>query len=211
MSNYVMQVDFFGGSVRCDTEDRMVSFTDLARAGNQWRINKGLALRPLAQVMDSAGFAEFKKVAECNLPDAELVRVEGKGSAKRTMGHIILAVYLAEQYSPEFHYQVISTFVEGKLLEFREYGGTEFKTMNTAIDLYLPGREGKDSNKGIYINAAKLLRDKILGKDAKTEDWNAATVAQTHARFEAEHYIAKMLKHGVVRDWEHLKEIIGKL
>ena len=211
MGNYVMQVDFFGNSVRCDTEDKMVSLTDLARAGNQWRASNGMSIKPLAQVLESVGFVEFKEVAERHLPNAELIKVEGKGNTKRTMGHITLAVYLAEQFSAEFHFSVINTFIEDKILEFREYGGSEFKVMNTAIDLYLPGREGKDSNKGIYINAAKLLRDKILGKDACTEDWNKASAAQVRARFEFERRLSDMLGLGVVRDWSHLKELITKL
>jgi hypothetical protein len=206
-----MQIDFFGSSVRCDTEERMISLTDLARAGNQWRAVNKLAIKPLAQVLESVGFTEFKKVAEKELPGVELIRVEGKGSTKRTMGHVTLAVYLAEQYSPEFHFHVINTFIEGKIMEFREYGGTEFKALNAAIDSYLPGREGKDSNKGIYINAAKLLRDKILGPEAKTESWNAASVAQTHARYEAENKLTYSLRMGHIRDWDHLKETIAKL
>ena len=205
-----MQIDFFGNQIRCDTEDKMISLTDLARAGNQWRAARGLPIKPLSQVTESVGFIEFKAVAEREMPEVELLRVEGRGSSKRTMGHVNLAIYFAEQYSPEFHFYVINTFVQGKILEFRQYGGTEFKTMNSAIDMYLPEREGKD-NKGVFIQAAKLLRDNILGPDAKTEDWNTASVAQTRTRYEFEHDIAKALERGLIKNYDHLKELIGRL
>ena len=53
------------------------------------------------------------------------------------------------------------TFVEGKILQWREDGGDEFINLNIAIDAYLPEREGKD-NTGIFIQVAKQLKAKIL-------------------------------------------------
>ena len=205
-----MQVDFFGNTVRCETDGRFVSLTDLARAGNKWRAEKGKAPRPLAQVLDSQGFKEFLSVAQADAGGAALIKAEGRGNTKRTMATAVIAVYVAEQYSTEFHYKVIKTFLEGKLLEFREYGGTEFKAVNAAIDLYLPGRDGK-SNTGCYIQAAKALRAKILGADAEAGDWDKASVAQIHARYEAEKKLSGFLEAGLVRDWDHLKELIDKL
>jgi hypothetical protein len=207
MSQYVVQADFFGHSVRCYTEGKMVSLTDLAKAGNKWRIANDLPVKQLAQLIDSVGFAEFKAVAEKDMPNEDILRVEGRGNTKRTMGHVMLAVYLAEQFSAEFHYKVIKTFVEGKLLEFRELGGTEFKTLNAAIDKYLP--EGGSIGK--YINAAKMVRAKILGKDAEAGDWDSASVQETHTRYDIEKRLVDVLSLGVVRDWEHLKELIEKI
>ena len=202
-----MQVDFFGNSVRCETDGHMVSLTDLATAGNKHRAVNAMPIKPLIQVLNSVAFSEFKAVAEKDMPDMELLRVEGRGNTKRTMGHLFLAVFVAEQYSTEFHYKVIKTFMEGKLLEFRELGGTEFKTLNAAIDLYLPDRQGKD-NKGVYIQSAIKLRTRILGSDT---DWGGASVAQTHTRYDFERRLVDMLRVGVVRDWEHLKELIEKI
>jgi hypothetical protein len=125
------------------------------------------------------------------------------------MVHVAVAVFIAEQMSPEFHVQVIKTFIEGKLLEFREQGGTEFKNLNAAIDLYLPDRVGKD-NKGCYITAAKIMRKRLLGSE-DSASWDTATVAQTHTRYELEALAVRMLAGGFVRDWEHLKDVIHRL
>lgn len=203
-----MQVDFFGTPVRCETDGLMVSLTDLAKAGNQWRALNSAPYKPLALVTQSKEFAEFVACAERDMPGRELVRVDGRGNTKRTMAHVTIAVYVAEQFSVDFHYKVIKTFVEGKLLEFRDHGGTEFVALNAAIDMHLPGRAGKD-NKGCFVQTALKLRKKILGTESP--DWNTASVAQTYARFEAEQLLVKALRLGLVRDWDHLKELIGKL
>ena len=210
VSNHVMQVDFFGNTVRAETEGTLVSLTDLAKAGNMWRASKGMSIKPLQAVVESVGFIEFVKVAQADMPGQEILFSTGKGNSKRTMAHVIIAIYFSEQYSPEFHYSVIKTFIEGKLLEFRDQGGTEFKNLNAAIDLYLPDREGKD-NKGCYINVAKLVRAKLLGADAVAGDWETATVAQMHSRYEFEKRLIDYMNMGMVRDYPHLKELIGKL
>ncbi|MFM7008150.1 MAG: hypothetical protein ACKO0Z_02255 [Betaproteobacteria bacterium] len=208
MSGYTMQVDFFNVPVRCETDGLMISLTDLTRAGNKWRAAHNLPYMQLVQIVQSKGFADFLAVAQADMPNQELMRVEGRGNGKRTMAHILLAVYVAEQFSPEFHYRVIKTFVEGKLLEFRDHGGTEFKSLNAELDSRSADVLGKPAHKGHFIQMATLLRKRLLNED---QDWNTASVAQTHRRYEAEQTLVKLLQLGVVRDWEHLKELIEKV
>ena len=61
---------------------------------------------------------------------------------------------------------------------------------------------------GIYINTAKLLKAKILGDDGK---WNSATPIQLTKRAKFEEKLITLLEMDVVRDWNHLKELIHKL
>ena len=208
MSNHIMHVDFFGTPIRCETDGLMISLTDLARAGNQWRLLNSLPQKTLGNIVDTQGFAAFLAVAQTDMPNQVLYRVDGKGKAKRTMAHVVLAVYVAEQFSPKFHYDVIKTFVEGKLLEFRDHGGTEFKALNATLDLRGDAVLGKPAHKGHYVQMATAIRKRILHAD---QDWNTASVAQTHRRYEVEQTLVKLLELGVVRDWEHLKELIEKV
>lgn len=207
-----MQVDFFGNNIRAETDGLLVSLTDLVKAGNAWRAGKGMTLKPLQAIVESVGFKEFVEVVkrDTTVDSEKILLTTGKGNTKRTMAHLTVAVYVAEQMSPEFHYQAIKTFLEGKLLEFRELGGTEFKNLNAAIDLYLPGRSGKD-NRGVYIQIAKAVRTKLMGEGAEAGCWDSATVAQIHTRYATEANLITMLRIGVVRDYEHLKEIVDKL
>ena len=205
-----MQVDFFGNSVRAETEGRLVSLTDIVRAGNQWRAAKGLPLKTLQAVVESVGFNDFISVVKNDMPESEVLFTVGQGNKKRTMAHVTIAIYVAEQMSPEFHYNVIKTFIEGKLLEFRELGGTEFKNLNAAIDLYLPDRQGKN-NQGIYIQIAMRVREKLMGAGAEKGCWDSATVAQIHSRYDLENRLIDYMRNGFVNDYEHLKAVIGKL
>ena len=212
MSNFQMSVDFFGNAVRAQTEGRMVCLNDLVLAGNAWRVSQGLRMKTIQAVAtQSPTFDAFHTAAskEWNIPKEEMFMRVGRGSQLRTMVHFSLAVYVAEQLSPEFHAKVIKTFIEGKLLEFREQGGTEFKNLNAAIDLYLPDRIGKD-NKGCYINAAKILRKRLLGVEEGVS-WDSATVAQTQTRFDLETLVVRMMAGGYVKDWNQLKNVLEKI
>ena len=203
-----MKVDFFGNGVRCETDGLLVSLNDLLIAGNVWRHNNSLSAKRLDDIVGTQAFEAFlNAVCRRTLKSKDELFKTVKGRNGRTMGHLYLAIYVAEQMSPDFHVAVIETFVEGKLLEFREMGGTEFKTLNAAIDMYLPG----GGSTGRYINSAKLLRVKILGAEAEAGDWDKATVDQTHRRCDLEKRVSDFLRMGFVRDWDHLKEIITKI
>jgi hypothetical protein len=206
-----MQVDFFNCGVRCETDGLMVSLNDLLAAGNEWRRIEGFPVKRLIDIVDTNGFKAFKtSVCKKTGKEESDVYKAVKGRNGRTMAHMLIALYVAEQMSSDFHVEALSVFMESKLLEFREYGSTEFKNMNSAIDMYLPGRGGKD-NKGVYITVAKLLRTKLLGADSQAGDWDKASVSQTHARYEAEKTLVNILRMGAVRDFDHLKELIGRL
>ena len=209
MSNFVMHIDFFGNSVRAETENKLVCLNDLLIAGNAWRVNVKLPPKRLVDILSTDGFKNFLESAErmSGAQPGELLKIVGKGRGARTMGGILVAIYVAEQLSTDFHVKVIQTFVESKILEFRQLGATEFRTLNAAIDQYLPGRDSK-SNVGVFITVAKMLRSKIL---ISSEDWNTATVSETNRRYEIEAKLADYLKMGLIADFKHLKLMIEKM
>ncbi len=204
-----MQVDFFGNKVRCETEGLLVSLNDLLIAGNSWRVQNNLPCKNLFDIISTKSFFEFKEAVKKSegKTDAEILKAI-KGRNGRTMAHIFLAIYVAEQMSPDFHVQVIKTFVKGKLLEFRDYGGAEFKVMNVVIDQYILSGQGEKED---YIKAARALRTRILGKDAVSGDWDKATIEQTHQRYDMEHRITDFIRMGFVKDINHLVAVIAKL
>lgn len=213
MSNYIMSIDFLGTPVRAETSGVVVSLNDLVLAGNAYRTGKGQAVFQLAAFINAKGTQEYIEAASevWGVPKEKLLYKVGKGKYTRTMAHISVAILAAEQISPRFHAQVHKTFIEGKLLEFRELGGTEFRVLNACIDQHLPGREGKKSNQGVFIQVAKRLRAKLLGAEATAEDWAKASVAQIHSRYEAENKLSEILRLGLVRDYQHLIELIDRV
>jgi len=211
MSNYIMQVDFFGNDIRCETEKLTLSLNDLFNAGNLWRLNNKQAPLQLASFINSVTTKRYIKAAakEWGLPEEDFLFKTGKGKYTRTMAHISVALLAAETISPEFHARAHKQFIDGKILEFREFGGTEFKKLNVAIDQYLPEREGK-SNLGIFINVAKIINHKLSNSEDKI-DWDKASVGQIHSRYEIEKKISDYLEQGFVRNYDHLKEILKGL
>lgn len=212
MSNYPVSVEFFGTVVRAQTNGNLICLNDMFIAGNALRLSEGKPALQMNAFLNSKGLADYIEAAshEWGLSTDKFITKEGRGKNTRTYVHVSIAMLAAESMSARFHAHVHRVFIEGKLLEFRERGGTEFKNLNAAIELYLPDRLGKD-NKGVFINVAKLIRERILGSEAKTEDWNVASVAQTHLRYEWENKLCDMLRLGVVRDYDHIKQLIHKL
>ena len=171
----------------------------------------------------SADSADYRKVVNSTLAESitktsTLFKTKrGKGGG--TWAHLYILLDAATFLDPDFKFQVYKTFVEGKLLQHRDESGDRYKPFNMAID-QLPDRVGKD-NKWLYINAANLLAERI-GLPAVSEmpvddkgkpmnRWNAATAHQLSSRADAEKMLTGMVQFGVVRDWEHLKELIGKV
>lgn len=206
-----MNVTYFGNVIQAQTEGSLICLNDMFVAGNALRLAEGKPALQMNAFLSSKGLAEYIEAAanEWNLQkEAFLVKEGGKrGRLVKTFVHASVALLAAESMSPRFHAHIHRVFIEGKILEFRNKGGTEFKRLNYHIDRYLPNREGKE-NTGVYIQIAKAVREKILGEGAKTEHWNSATVEQTHMRFELENKLSDMLRVGVVRDYEHLKSLI---
>lgn len=137
------------------------------------------------------------------------VTKRGKGGG--TWAHLYILLDAATFLDPDFKYQVYKTFVEGKLLQHRDESGDRYKPFNMAID-QLPDRQDKD-NKWLYVNAANLLAERIglPPVDKGVNRWNEATAHQLSQRSDAEKMLTGMVQFGVVRDWEHLKELIGKV
>jgi len=152
------------------------------------------------------------------IPKDKVVKVTGRGRNARTYAQLHFLIYCAEQISPEFHFDVIDVFIDNHILQNRDDGGEHFKELNRVIDLYLPERENKSSNVSVYIQCAKLLKSKIftIQEIAKCDDcniWNSkfATSSRLKIRDEYENKLISFLEMGLIRDYEHLKELIGKL
>lgn len=207
-TNQLMHVNVFDGVLRIEHLTGFGSLTDVFTIGNQSRVSLGKKPAQLTAFLNSDRTKEYIEAAQRTWGLDNLSYVKGKGNNKTTMAHISLLIYAAEYLSPQFHAEVIKTFVQDRLLEYRDESGDEYSIVNHYVDLYLPGREGKDSNKGIYINIAKALKAKI---NPNNGDWNKATANQLRLRYEHERSISELLRLGVIKDWEHLKEIINKL
>jgi hypothetical protein len=130
-----------------------------------------------------------------------------RGTGGGTWVHLYLLLDAAAWLDADFKLELYDTFINNKILQWREDGGDEFINLNIAIDAYLPEREGKD-NTGIFIQVAKQLKAKILSPD---DTWNTASFPQLEKRAKLEKDLCNYLRLGMIRNYEHLKEVIEKI
>ena len=215
-TDQLMTVCFPQGDLHISHKSMMGSLTDLFNIGNKMRVMEGKGVANMTLFINSASTQGFIRIIceeqACH-PDSVITRT-GRGKSSRTEASLHLLIYAAEYLSTRFHYQIIDTFITGRLLQLRNDGGDEFGMLNRAIDRYLPGREGKASNQGCYINIAKIIRRRCnLVKPENDETWNQSIANKDAqlARYEMQHKLVNLLELGLVRDWEHLKELVDRV
>lgn len=201
-TNQLMNIAFNGGDVEVFHKTAMGNLTQLWNAGNKLREKPA----NMSKFLSSESTKRFIEVAESKT-GGKCFEVTGSGNKKRTWASIHLMIYAAEYLSPDFHFEVIDTFVKGKILDFRDESGDEFKAMTSAIDNYLPNRGGKD-NKGVMIQISRLIKHKV---NPELTNWNSADADDLRYRLKIEEKIVSLLELGVVNDYEHLKQLIGKM
>lgn len=228
-TNMHMNVAIGGMDVAVEHKTGLVDVNDLAKVGNMIRAGKGRPPITIPRIRANKGITDFTEAVQRQIDaghygyfdaPAELVFATAKsGAGARTKAFLPIALKIAAFMDVDFEAEVYRVFIEEKILQYRDEGGHEFKTLNIVIDSFLPGREDKSNNTGIYISVAKQLRDKVFPEhtDWNNKDdgniWNSpqATPERMRLRHEYEAYLSRILKDGLVRDYEHLKEVISKL
>ncbi len=205
-TNQLMSVAFSEGVVNVFHNTAMGDLTQLWKVGTIMRVNNGMAVPQLNNFLQSQSTKDFIEVCE-RKTGKPCIEVTGRGKNGRTWASIHMMIYAAEYLSTEFHFEVIDAFINNKILEWRDVSGDEFKALNIAIDNYLPNREEK-SNKGIYINVARMLLKKV---NADLSSWNDASADELRERASIENKLVTTLQLGLIKDWEHMKEIIEKI
>jgi hypothetical protein len=219
-TDMLMEIALPQGSLSIYHKSHSGNMTDLFKLGNIQRAKEGKQAITARQILKLEKTQEFLNVVSerLKIPKEEVVKVTGRGRNARTYAQLHFLIYCAEQISPEFHFDVIDIFIDKHILQTRDDGGEHFKELNRVIDLYLPDRENKSSNVSIYIQCAKLLKSKIFTTEEIIECgeyniWNSkfATSSRLKIRDEYENKLISFLEMNLVKNYEHLKELIGKL
>ena len=192
----------------------MVEMKSFVARGNSIRLSKGKDVYNAAKYLNGDDMNEFidALIRKYGGTRDAYIRVDGKGPKARTIADIRIAVKLAMKMDSDFELEVIDSFIG--LADWRLKGGDEFKLLNQAIDRYLPGREGKASNQGCYINIAKVIRRRCnLVKPENDETWNQSIANKDAqlARYDMQHKLVNLLELGLVRDWEHLNDLADRV
>jgi len=208
-TNQLMTVAFEHGTLSIEHKTSIGSLADVFAIGNKHRVLANKSPANITHFCNSNSTQEFlESVAKrLNVDKSALLFTTGRGKNSRVMANIFLIIYAAEHLSPDFHVEVIDTFINSKLLSWRDDSGDHFKGLNDEIRIVAEGLLGKPAHKGHFITIAKIVNARIGDK----LDWNTATAEQLKERDRIEAGLCTVIKLGLVKDWEHLKQIAAEI
>lgn len=208
-TNQVMTVAFQHGSLSIEHKTAMGNLADVFAIGNKHRILAGKSPANITHFCNAVGTQEFlDSVAKrLSVEKSTLLYTVGTGKKARVMANIFLIIYAAEYLSPDFHVEVIDTFINSKLLSWRDESGDHFKGLNEEIKNSAENLLGKPAHQGHFITIAKIVNSRVGDKI----DWNTATAEQLKERDRIETGLCTVIKLGLVKDWEHLKQIAAEV
>ncbi len=225
-TNQLLSIDIKGELVRAHHRTGEIDVNDLLKIGNKLRVMDGKTPMLMPQLKRNTELKKFIQAVDSDVQAGEyryyevntkLLRVVGKGNKATTLAFLPVALKIASIMHTPFEATLYRIFIEGHLLKLRDDGGNNFKRLNKAIDDYLPEREDKSSNRGCYIHSAKILRKKIFPEiqddeiDSNIWNTNFATSDKQALRADYEEKLVSFLEMDLVRNWEHLKELMHRL
>jgi hypothetical protein len=223
MKNQAMTINLLNTTTIIDHKTGYGSLNDIFQAGNQLRMQEGKKPYSVQSFLKNKDVQEHIALVESDeyfpLQPKGAVYKTGQGGATKTVAHVTIMLLAAQKISTRFHYEFNKKVILSNIFEWRDLGGENFKVLNIVIDSCLPNREGL-SNVEVYIDCSIRIRNKVFGIVGKNwvakkqgNIWNSeyATAEKQEQRNNYESKIITFLEMELVRDWEHLKELINKL
>lgn len=204
MQNTLLTISFNRGEIHFWHSTCMGNLGEVFDLGNIYRHGAGLTSLPLAAWIQRQDVKEYTEFLSASLGRPAIERRKGKSGG--TWAHLKILIDAATSLSAEFKDEVLEAFLLQKIHIARGESGELFKDMNSALVLYADSILGAPAHKGHFITIANSIRKKV-GAD----NWNTASAYHLQKRCRIEDSITNMLRLGLVRDWEHLKEIIERI
>ena len=194
-----LTVKFTGGELTIFHKSMMGDLNKLFQIGNAYRLEDGLTPITLTNWVQRQDVKDYISHLESH---GIIAIKKTRGRAGTTTAHLKVILDAAIALSPKLKDEVYDTFINNKMLFYRDSGGDNFIELNDAITLYAESVLGKPAHKGHFINIAKIIKKRL-----DVVDWNTATPHQLRERDRIESVLTTMLRTGVVKDWGHLKEL----
>lgn len=210
-TNQVMSVAFEHGFVSIEHKTAMGNLADVFAIGNKHRILAGKSPANITHFTNSEATKEFvRSVARrLSVEPSSLMYTIGRGKTARVVANLFILIYAAEYLSSDFHVEVIDTFINSKILTWRDESGDAFKGLNEQLKDCAEKVLGKPAHQGHFITLAKIINARV--GNAVSVDWNMATAEQLSERTRLEGVLTAFIRMGVVKDWEHLKQIAAEV
>ncbi len=165
-----MKRELFGCAITQQSKTEFFSATDLVRAGNLWRKDKGVGDFNLSHFMKSEPFLEFKKEIEEKYGNA-ITTSRGKGAS--TWVHPLIFIDIALAINPKLKVEVYEWLFDN-LIKFRNDSGDSYKEMCSSIYTRF---EDKREFPNYIQKVANTIKSEL-----GVEDWQKATEEQLKKR-----------------------------
>ena len=166
----IMKRILFGRQISQQSKTEFFSATDLVKAGNMWRVSKGLSFFSAQEWLRRIATKEFIAEIEQKYGKAKIVT---KGKNTHTWVHPLLFIDMALAISPKLKIEVYEWLFDN-LIKFRNDSGDSYKKMCGVL-------WNRTSNKRKFPDKIKELADLIRLK-CKVSDWQQASEQQLKLR-----------------------------
>jgi hypothetical protein len=208
-TNKMMTVVFANGAINIEHKTSMGNLGDVFAVGNKYRAAEGKNRANITHFVRSGATQEFlDSVAKrLGVSKESLLYTKGKGKNPRIVANLFIIVYAAEYLSSNFHVEVIDTFINANILSWRDKSGDAFKGLNAELSTHIERMLDKPAHNGHFITLAKIVNSRI----GNVLDLNIADASQLKERERIETALTTIIKLGLVKDWEHLKQIAAEV
>lgn len=137
-------------------------------------------------------------------------QTRGKKEKQGVWANLYILLDFATQLNVKLKYEMYRVFIEEKILQHRDNGGDSFKKLNRAIDT-LPDRQPHlkpKGNKGVYINIAKLIRDKLNILESRGYNQEEHNAKVQESRDKIEDTAVNLIKMKMISSYPQLKTFI---
>ena len=167
----VMHRDLFGTPVAQKSKSEYLSFTDLQKAGNRWRVANGLGLFNLSGWLRTESTKIF--ISEIEESFGVKAVIKQKEGATHTWVHPYLFIDAALAMSPKLKIEVYR-WLHDYLLRYRNMSGDSYRLMTGALYEI-------EQNKRNFQQNIKTTAESIK-KACKVSDWQEASERQLELR-----------------------------
>ena len=167
----IMKRELFGQEIQQQSKTEFFNATDLIRAGNIFRRNKGISVFNLTAYLNSKETKIFISALENNYGKPCILK--GRGRSGVTWVHPLLFIDLALTIDPQLKIEVYQWLMDN-LIKFRNESGDSYKKMAGA--LYFNCKNKSKFPKVIIKYAEKIK------KACDVKDWQTATEIQLKLR-----------------------------
>jgi len=189
----IMKRELFNQEISQDSKNEYFSATDLARAGNKWRIENNISPFVMSNWLQQDSVKEF--IAELEKEYGKVL-ISGQGRGKHTWVHPYLFIKMALAINTKLEIKVYK-WIYDELIKYRNSSGDSYKKMAGGLYVSIPN---KNDFKDTLIEYANEIK-----KVCNVDNWESAIERQLKLRNDIQENISFL--SDIIKDKNNLLSV----